>query len=407
MDRIIFHVDVNSAFLSWSAVYRIRELGETDDLRTVPSIVGGDEMSRRGIVLAKSVPAASYGIKTAEPVASARRKCPGLIVVPSDYRTYKRYSDQFISLLGKYSDNIIQYSIDEAWVVFDGYESMYGDMVKFAYSLKDEIKETLGFTVNIGVSTQFILAKMAGDFSKPDKVHTLFPDEVKTKMWPLPVSDMLYAGKSMTKAMRNLGIITIEDLAKSDRSVIEGNLGKFGVALWEYANGADIDPTGYDEGIQKGYGHSTTTAVNVEDYETAEKVIDSLCDSVCRRLREDKVVGGCVSVSVRYSDFSHVSRQMTIDRSTADAVEIRKKSMELLRCVWDGRRPIRQLGVRVSKIDRDEYHQMSLFEDYKGGYLYSDSKAEVAYEKKAKAEAAMDALRKKMGKDIVKRGNQL
>ena len=168
--RFVFHVDVNSAFLSWSAVYRTCILGESEDLRRAPSIVGGDQEKRHGIVLAKSIPAKQFGIQTGEPLVSARRKCPDLIVIPPDYGLYVRASRALMKLLRRYSDQVIPYSIDEAWVIFDGFESLYGreQMVSLAYQMKQEIRDWLGFTVNIGVSTKLLLSKMAGEFSKPD-----------------------------------------------------------------------------------------------------------------------------------------------------------------------------------------------------------------------------------------------
>lgn len=413
--RYVFHIDVNSAFLSWSAVYRIRELGEKEDLRNVPSIIGGDEESRHGIVLAKSQPAKKYGIETAEPVATARRKCPGLVVVPSDYQVYKRYSRDFIAILKKYSGEIYQYSIDEAWVVFDGCEELYGDIVEFAYRLKDEIKETLGFTVNIGVSTRFDLAKIAGDFEKPDKVHTLFEEEIPTKLWPLPVGVILYVGKKMAAALRNLGIVTVKDLYDADPEIISRNLGKFGTSLWENVHGKDIDPAGYHDGDQKGYGHSTTTAVNTTEWKTAKEILMKLADQVGARLRADKVYASCVSVSARYDDFDHTGKQMMIDNPTNSTSVIYEASCELLASFWNEDRPIRQLGIRTTKISDEKYEQLSFFDMISDASAGEEGQTEQVLvtrartdsEKMARADAAMDALRLKMGKDIVKRGNQL
>lgn len=217
-DRYVFHIDANSAFLSWSAAYRVSVLGETTDLRDIPSIVGGDQEKRHGIVLAKSVPAKQYGIQTGEAIVTAMQKCPNLVVVPPDYGLYVNASRAFINILKRYSDNVIQYSIDEAWTIFDGFEDLYGkgQMVKFAHDLKDEIKEELGFTVNIGISNNFLLSKMAGDFSKPDKVHTLFPEEIVKKMWILPVSELFFVGRATIRKLFSLGIKTIGDLALAD-----------------------------------------------------------------------------------------------------------------------------------------------------------------------------------------------
>lgn len=408
--RYVFHIDVNSAFLAWSAVYRIKELKETEDLRLIPSVVGGDEASRHGIVLAKSTPAKKYGIETAEPLASARRKCPGLRIVPSDYKTYKRYSSEFLSLLHEYTDEVHQYSIDEAWAVFDGYDDIYGDIVSFAYKLKDEIKDRLGFTVNIGVSTKFTLAKIAGDFEKPDKVHTLFEEEVPTKLWPLPVNVLLYVGKSMTEGLRKLGIITVRDLVEADPEVIATNLGKFGISMLESARGADIDPTGWYDNEQKGYGNSTTTPTDTEDWQTADKILMKLAERVGARLRNDKVYASCISVSVRYSDFDHMSRQMTLEAPTSSTTEIYDYSRELLATFWDENRPIRQLGIRATKVSNERYEQLSLFDmeiHDEPSSEATDLTADEISDKRIRADKAMDELRRRLGRDIVKRGNEI
>ena len=243
-DRYVFHVDVNSAFLSWSAAYRVNVLGEKEDLRLIPSIVGGDQEKRHGIVLAKSIPAKKYGIQTGEAIVTAVKKCPGLVVIPPDYGLYVNASRAFINRLKKYSDHVIQYSIDEAWAIFDGFEKVYGrgQMVKLATDIKNEIREELGFTVNIGISTNFLLSKMAGDFSKPDKVHTLFPEEMGKKLWPLPVSDLFFVGRSTTQKLFSLGIKTIGELAKADEQVIKAHLKTPGLVIQGYARGEDLQP---------------------------------------------------------------------------------------------------------------------------------------------------------------------
>ena len=409
--RYIFHIDVNSAFLAWSAVYRLKELGETEDLRLIPSVVGGDEEKRHGIVLAKSVPAKKYGIETAEPLASARRKCPGLVIVPSDFKIYKQYSEAFLGIIRSYTDEVYQYSIDEAWAVFDGYDDMYGDITEFAYKLKDEIKDKLGFTVNIGVSTKFTLAKIAGDFEKPDKVHTLFEEEVPAKLWPLPVNVLLYVGRSMTEGLRKLGIITVKDLIDADPEVIGANLGKFGISMWESARGEDLDPSGWYESEQKGYGNSTTTAENTEDWVTAERILMMLAEQVGTRIRRDNVYASCISVSARYSDFDHQSRQMTIETPTSLTTDIYEYARQLLATFWDEDRPIRQLGIRVTKVTSERYEQLSLF-DSEGNLITDDTEETesvipVSNEKRLKADRAMDELKKKFGKDMIKRGNEL
>ena len=216
---VIFHIDVNSAFLSWEAVHRIRDLGEKDDLREIPSAVGGDRAMRQGIILAKSIPAKKYNIQTGEPVTDALRKCPGLVLVPPNRRLYEKYSEAFLQILRKYSDAVEKFSIDEAFADMTGTRELFGEPVCAANAIKDEIYETLGFTVNVGVSCNKLLAKMASDFRKPNFVHTLFPEEIEKKMWPLPVRELFLVGKASERKLHAIGIRTIGDLAKADVKV--------------------------------------------------------------------------------------------------------------------------------------------------------------------------------------------
>ena len=262
-------------------------MGEMTDLRMIPSIVGGDQEKRHGIVLAKSVPAKKYGITTGEPIVDALRKCPALEIIPPDYGLYVRASRAFINLLKQYTDQVIQYSIDEAWAVFDGFdEYIYGrgQMVAFAHSLKDRIHEELGFTVNIGVSTNFLLSKMAGDFSKPDKVHTLFPDEIPQKMWPLPVSDLFFVGRMTAAKLNGLGIHTIGELAAADGEMISAHLKNAGRIVQGYAQGHDLEPYVFTHEANKGYGNSLTAPVDVVTEEYARHLLLSLCETVGMRL---------------------------------------------------------------------------------------------------------------------------
>lgn len=410
--RYIFHVDVNSAFLSWSAVYRLREQGEELDLRTVPAVIGGNEDSRQGIVLAKSVPCKRYGIETAEPLASARRKCPGLIIEPSNFTVYRKYSHEFISLLRSYATEVYQYSIDEAWAVFDDCENIYGDMVEFAYKLKDEIYEKLGFTVNIGVSQQFLLAKIAGDFEKPNKVHTLFIEEREQKLWPLPVNVLLYVGRKMTESLRKLGIMTVKDLYDADPAVINSNLGKFGMTLWNNVHGEDLDPSIMEEADQKGYGNSTTTPKDTTDWDRAKEILIYLADNIGSRLRSDGVYASCICVTVRYPDFTHISKQMVIENAINSTTAIYENACKILELIWDGKRPIRQLGIRATKVVSDRYEQLSLFGMTDDG-VEDRGKDDTTVitkpseEKRNLADSAMDELNRKMGKKMVKRGREI
>ena len=207
MERLIFHVDVNSAFLSWSAVDRMKK-GEPD-LRLIPSAVGGDKDKRTGIIVAKSVPAKAYGVTTGEPVSMALRKCPNLVIIHSDRELYSRCSKAFMDICRKYAPVVQKFSIDECFLDMTGTSYLYPDPIALAHQIKDEIYDTLGFTVNVGVGSNRLLAKMASDFEKPNKVHTLFTSEIKEKMWPLPVGELLFVGKMSTARLQEVEINTI------------------------------------------------------------------------------------------------------------------------------------------------------------------------------------------------------
>lgn len=394
--KYVFHIDVNSAFLSWTAVYRVNVLGEKEDIRRIPSIVGGDQEKRHGIVLAKSTPAKKYGIQTGEPVASARRKCPGLVIVPPDYGLYVKSSRAFIKILQQYSDNVIQYSIDEAWVVLEGFEKLYGrdQMVNLAYELKDRIREELGFTVNVGVSDNFLLSKMAGDFSKPDKVHTLFPEEIEEKMWPLPVSDLFLAGRATVASLHEVGIRTIGELAQADEGMIRSRLKKHGQTIQGFARGHDLEPGMISHEANKGYGNSMTAPVDVVTEEYARHLLLSLCETVGTRLRNDGVMIGVVSVHLTTFEFKRMNRQMQLDSPTNITEEIYEAACLLFNGLWDKKTPLRQLGVHTSKVQETAARQYSIFDSEKTDKL-------------EKLDKAVDQVRGKYGEDAIFRASFL
>ena len=394
MGKIVFHIDVNSAFLSWSAMERLRQGIDETDLRTVPSAVGGDEEARHGVVLAKSTPAGKYGVTTGEPLAAARRKCPGLIVIRPDFQVYVKQSNRLRELLGKYTDQVIPYSIDEAWAEFEGFEGLYGDPEEFANRLREEIRETLGFTVNIGVSTNRLLSKMAGDFKKPDLVHTLFPDEIAKKLWPLPVGKLLFVGRAAAEKLKGLGIYTIGDLAGADPAMLKAHMKKHGEALWNYAWGREPDDLFGIHTENKGYGNSVTTAEDVTEEGHARQILLSLCETVGIRLRADHKKAGAVSVGMRTGNFENSSRQMQLDSATDVTEELFRASCSLLMRMWDGHKPLRLLNVTATRLTEEEYRQYELFDRGDDGKL-------------EKADRAMDSIRARFGEDAVMRASFL
>ena len=360
-EPIFFHVDVNSAFLSWTACDLLFNKKIDYDLRLVPSIIGGNQATRHGIVLAKSIPSKKYGIITGEPVTDAKKKCPGLIVVPPDYGLYVCRSNDLMDFLRSFTPDVEVYSVDEAFCDFTGFELMYGTPVVFANELREKIRDELGFTVNIGVSNNRLLAKMASDFKKPDKVHTLFPREIEKKMWPLPVGDLFFVGSASERKLRNLGIKTIGDLANFDKDILKSHLQSYGMVLWNYANGHEIEflPDQYIQ--NKGYGNSMTIRYDVTDAETAKHYILSLTEIVTTRIRADHAMIRVVAVSITDSEFRHCSHQMTLSSPTDITEKIHQTACRLFDELWDGR-PIRQLGVHTSKASFEAYYQYDLFD---------------------------------------------
>ena len=392
--KLIFHIDVNSAFLSWEAVYRMKVLGETEDLRLVPSIVGGSREKRHGIVLAKSIPAKVYGIHTAETIVSALNKCPNLVIVPPRFDVYEEYSNQFIEILEQYSPDIQKVSIDEAFVDMTGTCHLFGEPMEVAEKIKNQIRDELGFTVNVGVSVNKLLAKMASDFKKPDLCHSLFPKEIEEKMWGLPVGELYFVGKSAKKKMELLGIRTIGDLANTDIKLLKSHLGeKYGQQIWEYANGIAYDTVIEEEPVTKSYGNSTTLSHDVDDYETANQVLLALSETVGSRLRAAKVKCNSVTVEIKDTDFKRFSHQMTLDEATDSTGIIYETACRLLKEFWDGR-AVRLIGVSTSKVSEDDFFQLSLFPKEKNAKL-------------EKLDAAVDKIREKYGTDSIKRASFL
>ena len=389
--RLIFHIDVNSAFLSWEAARRVSN-GESD-LRLIPSAIGGDPERRTGVILAKSIPAKKAGVKTGEPIAMALRKCPELVLARPDFRLYEKNSAAFIAICREYAPVVEKYSIDECFLDMSGTALIYPDPIATAHEIKNKIRDTLGFTVNVGIGSNKLLAKMASDFRKPDRVHTLFSHEIEAKMWPLPIRDLFTVGASTADRLEAAGIRTIGDLARRDLRSVQYTVGKkMGEQIHRFACGIDDSPVLAKHDAAKGYSNSTTLAEDVKDRETAHKVLLALCDSVASRMRADGATASCISVTVRTSDFRDRSHQKHFEVETDITDEIYALSKKLLSELWDFRTPLRLLGVALTDISRDGNEQISIF----------------GSEKRTKARAvdkAVDKIRNKYGSDTIVRGS--
>lgn len=389
MNRTIFHIDVNSAYLSWEATYRLQH-GEKVDIREIPAVIGGDEESRHGIVLAKSISAKKYKIKTGETLYNARIKCPDLVVVPPRYWLYMKCSSAMHQLLQEYTPIIQRFSVDESFLDFSNMENLYPDYMDLAVRIKERIKKELGFTVNIGISNNKLLAKVASDFKKPDRIHTLFPFEIKEKMWPLPVEDLFMVGRATFKKLNNLNIKTIGDLANYDVEILKQKLKSHGEVIWNYANGIDSSEVRKSNHLEmKGIGNSTTIAFDVVDKETAHKVLLSLCETVAMRLRNSENCCKVISVSIRGSDLIFYSRQKKVVVPTDSTRKISEIAYFLFDSVWKGN-SIRHLGVHVTELCSNDFYQSSLLDDFD-------------YEKDKAINNVIDDIRLKYGSNAIMR----
>lgn len=426
--NFIFHVDVNSAFLSWSAVKRLKEDPNAVDLRTIPAVVGGDEKTRHGIVTAKSIPAKKYGIHTADTLASALKRCPNLVVVPADFKTYRAYSKQFIAILNTYSDAVEQASIDEAYVQLEagGRE----EAVRIAYRLKDEIYERLSFTVNVGVSVNKLLAKMASDFEKPNKVHTLFPEEVEAKMWPLPIDELFGCGKKTSERLLSLGIKTIGDAAKADLSFLTSVLGeKSGQYIHDAANGVGRESVATEQEDMKSCSNERTTPedITAQNFRTAlPPYLRSLSEEVSGRLKKDQVSAATLSVLVKTTQFQKRSMQCPLSDPTNDAGIFYETSLQLAGRLLAGNPKaltqnapitgglfakglgIRLIGVKASDLTADTFHQMT-FEDFfrnQEQEKKEKERQEKEDEKRQKLLAMEEKIRARYGSGAIHRGSE-
>lgn len=362
-ERIILHVDCNNAFLSWTAVNMLHN-GSKVDIRERYAVIGGDEKTRHGIVLAKSMPCKKRGVVTAETLYSARKKCPYLEVYPPNYKIYKKYSDIMYTYLCTYSNKIERYSIDECFIDYTDSYKKFGDPVKIAYKIKNDIRDNFGFMVNVGVGNNKLLAKMASDFSKPDKVHTLFISEIKEKMWPLDVDELFMIGKSGSKKLHELGIKTIYELANADKDFLLRHFKSMGKMMWEYANGIDDSEVESERGNPKSISNSVVLPYDYSNTSDIYEIFKNLAFETGKKLREKKMYAQSVGIWIKYHDFSKVSKQSTLDKLINSDDEIYNNSVKLFDKIWnsDENRKVRALCVFVGNLTNVYKEQLSLFD---------------------------------------------
>ncbi len=391
MERQIIHIDVNNAFLSWYAIWRLKN-GEKDDIREIPAVIGGDESKRSGIVLAKSNLAKQFGIVTGETIYQAKKKCPNIKIFQGDYKVYREYSDKLYNLLLEYTDKIERFSIDECFLDMTEY-LMKSTLMDKAKEIRKRVNEELGFTVNIGLSSNKLLAKMASDFEKPNKIHTLFADEIKQKMWPLPIKELFMLGRKTVPKLYNMKIKTIGDLAKTDEKLLIKKFGKYGKMMWDYANGIDNSEVVYKYEAPKSIGNSTTLPIDIQDIDSLNEILLTLAEHVTFRLRKHNMLARVVNVGLRTNEFKDYSHQSKLDLETSNTKEIYEKAKQLLNSMYKGE-PIRLVSLKVDKLINKNEKQMSLFE--------SEEK-----QKQEELDKVIDNLKEKYGYSAITRAGQL
>ena len=392
MERIVMHIDVNNAFLSWSALDLLNK-GYKTDIREIDAVIGGDEEKRKGIVLAKSTSCKAKGIKTADTLYQARLKCPNLQIFAPNFPFYKKKSSELFTLLRTYTPDIEVASIDECYLDYGKVKRLYGDEVKFAYQPKERIKKELGFTVNIGIANNKFCAKMASDFSKPDKVHTLFKSEVKTKMFPLPIEDLFGIGKRSALKLREIGINTVKDLALYDRSKLYKFFKNMAFVMIDHANGLDDEEVDGSPYTPKGIGNELTLVENTSDKNLIYDYLEAIASNLAFRLRRDNKFARVVCVTFKDSLFRRKNHQKKLINPTCNKDVIFNSAKSIFNEMYDSYEEIRLIGIRLDGLTSDAYYQSSLFEDI-------DQKI-----KDDKLEKVLDDLKDKYGKDIIKKAN--
>lgn len=392
MDKIpvIFHVDVNSAFLSWSAVDMLKKNKDVD-IRKVPSVIGGDENSRRGVVLAKSNPAKAYGIVTGESLFSARKKCPNILIIPPIFSVYRDYSHNMMNFLKEYTPYLEQYSIDECFLDMGVHTKE--DAFKLAETMKNSIKSKFGFTVNVGISSNKLLAKMASELKKPDKVNTLYVEEIEKKLWTLPVSELFMVGKKATEKLNKMYIFTIGDLASYDVNILQDKFKSYGKLIWEYARGIDDSKVSSDSYAIKNISNETTLAKDVTNREEAHKILLELSEQVASRLRKENKYCFSIGVNIKNSNFKSYSHQRKLANPTDSTKTIYNTAVGLFDEGWK-KDPIRLLGVTLAQLTEQAMQQLTLF----------DSDFDIKKSEKEKSiDRTIDAIRERYGDKSIKK----
>ncbi|WP_286147607.1 DNA polymerase Y family protein [Neopoerus faecalis] len=385
MERVIFHCDLNCFYASV-------ELLSRPDLREVPTAVCGDPASRHGIILAKNEPAKRCGVKTAETIWQAKKKCPNLVLLPAHRRLYHEYSKKVNAIYDEYTDLAESFGIDESWLdVTHTLHLFGGDAKALADTIRQRVKRELGLTLSVGVSFNKVFAKLGSDYKKPDATTVISRENWRDIVWPLPVGDLLYVGGAAQKLLGKYGVRTIGQLAAYDRDTLELLMGKLGTQLSDYANGLDTAPVRPRLAAEpvKSVGNGLTFPENLTTRAQVRAGISLLADSVATRLRREGLYAGGVHVTVRDPEFHDRSRQKQLSAPTHLIRDLTNTAMALTDTLWTPPNPIRALTVTAIHLspEADTFEQADLF----------DPGAGQRSARQEKLESAMDAIRKKYG----------
>ena len=389
MDRVILHCDMNSFFASV-------ELLDHPELRDVPVAVSGSADTRHGIILAKNEPAKKYGVKTAETIWQARRKCPGLVLLPSHHEKYREYNKKINRIFQDYTDMVEPFSIDESWLDVTGSIKLFGSGKKIADTIRERVKNELGITLSAGVSFNKIFAKMGSEYKKPDATTEITRENYKEILWPLPVSELFFCGWSTAEKLVDMGISTIGELAEADPDVLEKALGKQGPILRIYARGEDTSPVRLYEQKEKikSVGNGTTFSRDISTEDDILTALTDLSDTVAGRLRKYQLKAYGVKVDIKDTALKVASHQKQLVSPTNLADEIREHAYEIVKSTWPEGKPIRMLTVTgINLVNEDEGEQLTLF-----------SEENDTHDKSESVERAMDEIRKKFGDSSIKFG---